>query len=52
MRFMAQATNGTYTVITNHSGISNNHITPTVGNYQVEYLINLMVRMVLKYGGN
>jgi len=52
MRFMAQATNGTYTFITNHSGIGNNHITPTVGNYQVEYLNNFMVRMILKYGGN
>jgi len=52
LRFMAQATNSTYTFITNHSGIGNHHITATVGNYQVEYLNDLMVRLILKYGGN
>ena len=51
-RFMAQATNGTYTFLTNHSGVGNAHITPTVGNYQVEFLNNLMVRLITKYGGN
>ncbi len=51
-RFMAQATNSTYTFLTNHSGIGNNHITPTVGSYQVEYLNNLIVRLITKYGGN
>ena len=51
-RFMAQATNGTYTFLTNHSGIGGSHITPTIGNYQVEFLNNLMVRLITKYGGN
>jgi hypothetical protein len=51
-RFMAQATNGTYAFLTNDSGIGESHVTPTVGNYQVEYLNNLMVRLILKYGGN
>ena len=51
-RFMAQATNSTYTFLTNNSGIGNNHITPTVGNYQVEFLNNLMVRLITKYGAN
>jgi von Willebrand factor type A domain len=51
-RFMAQATNSTYTFLTNNSGIGNNHITPTVGSYQVEFLNNLMVRLITKYGGN
>lgn len=51
-RFMAQATNGTYTFLTNHSGIGGAHITPTIGNYQVEFLNNLMVRLITKYGGN
>ncbi len=51
-RFMAQATNSTYTFLTNHSGVGNNHITPTIGNYQVEFLNNLMVRLITKYGGN
>ena len=49
---MAQATNSTYTFLTNHSGVGNNHITPTIGNYQVEFLNNLMVRLITKYGGN
>jgi von Willebrand factor type A domain len=51
-RFMAQATNGTYTFLTNHSGIGGAHITPTIGNYQVEFLNNLMVRLITKYGAN
>jgi von Willebrand factor type A domain len=51
-RFMAQSTNSTYTFLTNNSGIGNNHITATVGTYQVEFLNNLMVRLISKYGGN
>jgi hypothetical protein len=51
-RFMALATNSTYTFLTNHSGIGGNHITPTIGSYNVEYLNNLMVRLITKYGGN
>ena len=51
-RFMAQGTNATYTFLTNHSGIGNSHLTPTVGSYQVEFLNNLMVRLITKYGGN
>lgn len=49
MRFMAISTNGTYVFITNHSGIGNDHLQPTVGDYQVEYLNNLMVRLIDKY---
>jgi hypothetical protein len=52
LRYMAIATNGTYTFLTNHSGIGNAHITPTIGNYKVEYLNNLMVRIISKYAGN
>ena len=51
MRFMALATNGTYTFLTNDSGIGNSHITPTVGKYTVEYLNDLMVRLITKYAG-
>ena len=51
-RFMELSTNATYTFLTNDSGIGNNHITPTVGAYQVEFLNNLMVRLIAKYGGN
>lgn len=49
MRYFAIATNGTYVFITNHSGIGNEHIEPTVGEYEVEYLNHLMVRLINKY---
>ncbi len=49
MRYMAIATNGTYVFITNHSGIGNDHIEASVGDYEVEYLNELMVRLVKKY---
>lgn len=49
MRFMAILTNGTYVFITNDSGIGNDHLEPSVGQYQVEYLNNLMVRLIKKY---
>ncbi|MBS7230918.1 VWA domain-containing protein [Flavobacterium psychroterrae] len=46
MRYMAIATNGTYVFITNDSGIGNDHIAASVGNYQVEHLNKLMVRLI------
>ncbi|WP_194777884.1 vWA domain-containing protein [Pararhodonellum marinum] len=46
MRFFAMATNGTYVFITNHSGIGNDHLEPTVGDYEVEFLNDLMVRLI------
>jgi len=46
MRFSAIATNGTYVFITDHSGIGNDHLEPTVGDYEVEFLNNLMVRLI------
>lgn len=52
LRFMSVSTNSTYAFITNHSGIGNPHHTPTVGSYQVEFLNNLMVRLITKYGKN
>lgn len=51
-RFIAQSTNGTYTFLTDHSGIGNSHIAPTVGHFEVEYLNNLVVRLITKYGGH
>ncbi|MDN3670645.1 VWA domain-containing protein [Echinicola jeungdonensis] len=45
MRFMGNATNGTYVFITNHSGIGNDHLEPSIGEYEVEYLNVLMVRL-------
>lgn len=52
LRFLSISTNSTYIFITSHSGIGNAHHTPTVGAYTVEYLNNLMVRLITKYGEN
>lgn len=49
MRAMALATNGTYTFLTNHSGIGNPHIKPSTDNYQVEILNNLLVRVIRSF---
>ena len=49
MRFFAIATNGTYVFITNDSGIGNDHLEPSIGEYEVEYLNNLLVRLINKY---
>ncbi|MFK8164553.1 MAG: VWA domain-containing protein [Lewinella sp.] len=49
MRQTAIATNGTYVFITNDSGIGNDHIEATVGDYEVEYLNDLLVRLVGEY---
>lgn len=49
MRAMALTTNGTYTFITDHSGIGDDHLEPTVGEYEVEFLNDLMVRLIQKY---
>lgn len=51
LRFMAIATGGTYVFITNDSGIGNDHIAPSVGDYKVEILGDLMVRLITKYIG-
>ena len=49
LRFLSMSTNGTYVFITDDSGIGNSHLTATVGPFQVEYLNNLMVRLIKKY---
>ncbi|MDO9634140.1 MAG: vWA domain-containing protein [Paludibacter sp.] len=49
MRFMAILTNGTYVFITNDSGIGNDHLEASVGEYQVEQLNSLMIRLIKKY---
>lgn len=46
LRFMALGTNGTYTFITNDSGIGNDHIEPSIGDFQHEYLNDLLVRII------
>jgi len=49
MRFISTSTNGSYVFITNHSGIGNEHIEATVGDYEVEFLNDLMVRLIKQY---
>ena len=49
MRILAIASNGTYTFITDHSGIGNDHLERTIGDYEVEFLNDLIVRLVGKY---
>ena len=49
MRFISILTNGTYVFITNDSGIGNDHLKPSVGPYDVEFLNKLMVRLIDKY---
>ncbi len=48
MRTFALLTNGTYTFLTNDSGIGNNHIKPTTSEYEVEKLNDLLLRLILQ----
>ncbi len=49
LRTMSFATGGTYTFLTNDSGIGNSHLDPTVGAFNVEKLSDMMVRIVNGY---
>ncbi|MBN2893856.1 MAG: carboxypeptidase-like regulatory domain-containing protein [Bacteroidales bacterium] len=49
MRSMALATNGTYVFLTDDSGIGNSHIEPTTDEWDVEFLNDLIVRLVDQY---
>lgn len=46
LRFIDIATGGTYVFLTNHSGIGGEHLEPTIGEYQVELLNDLLVRLI------
>lgn len=46
LRFQAIATGGTYTFLTDHSGLGESHLEPTVGEYEVERLDDQMVRLI------
>lgn len=48
MRSFAITTGGTYVFITDDSGVGNDHLEASVGNYQVEKLNDLMVRLINK----
>ena len=49
LRFTAIATDGTYVFITNDSGVGNEHIAATVGQYEVEKLNELIIRLINQY---
>lgn len=49
MRSFAILTNGTYVFITDHSGVGNDHLEPTIGEFEVEKLNDLLVRLVNDY---
>ena len=49
LRFFAISTGGTYVFLTNDSGIGGDHIQASVGEYKVEQLNELIVRLIDKY---
>ncbi len=49
LRSFALATNGTYVFITDDSGVGNDHIEATVGEYEVEKLRDLIARLIIAY---
>lgn len=48
-RALAILTNGTYVFLTDDSGIGESHLEPIVGNYEVELLQDLIVRVIEEY---
>lgn len=51
LRSMAIMTGGTYTFLTDDSGIGYSHTEPTIGSYDVEKLNDMMVRIAGEYIG-
>ena len=49
LRSFSLATDGTYIFITDDSGVGDPHLKPTVGEYQVEKLNDLLVRLIFQY---
>ncbi len=50
-RFLDIGTGGTYVFLTDHSGIGGEHLEPSIGEYQVELLNELLVRLVSEAAG-
>ena len=51
LRSWSVMTGGTYTFLTDHSGVGNSHLEPTIGDYEVEKLNDMMVRIIKEYCG-
>lgn len=49
LRFFATLTGGTYVFLTNDSGVGLDHIEATVGDYEVELLNELLIRLIDYY---
>lgn len=49
MRNYALATGGVFAFLTDHSGVGNPHLEPTVGSYRVEKLNDLLSRLIVAY---
>ena len=49
LRFLSISTGGTYIFLTDDSGIGNDHLEPTIGQYEVEQLNDLLVRVIGEY---
>ena len=49
MRSLAIATGGTYVFLTDDSGIGGSHIEPTIGEYEVHKLNDLLVAVAVRY---
>lgn len=49
LRFFANATGGTYVFITDDSGVGGKHLEASVGDYKVEQLNNLLIRLIASY---
>lgn len=49
LRSMALITNGTYIFLTDHSSIGNEHLEPSIGQYDVEYLNDLLIKVIKRY---
>jgi hypothetical protein len=49
MRALALETNGTYLTLTNHSGIGENHISPSAESSKVEILNELLLRIIQQF---
>jgi hypothetical protein len=48
-RTLAMATGGTYIFLTDHSGVGGGHLEPTIGEYEVELLNDLLIRVIGGY---
>jgi hypothetical protein len=49
LRSLSMATGGTYVFLTDHSGVGDAHIEPTIGPYEVELLNELIIRVINEY---